>query len=172
VSFKSINDEFNRYFKIIFDGGKAELSIKYETENKEEGVDAEGESSAEEKEATKGKPKIAGIEVSAIPPGKKIGSLNMLSGGERALTSIAILFAIIAHNPPPFSVLDEIDAALDEANSFRLSRIIKEIADRTQFIVITHNREMMAQADVLYGVTMQDDGVSKIVSVKLDEFSE
>jgi chromosome segregation protein len=96
----------------------------------------------------------------------------MLSGGERALTSIAILFAIIAHNPPPFSVLDEIDAALDEANSFRLSRIIKEIADKPQFVIITHNREMMNQADVLYGVTMQDDGVSKIVSVKLDEFGE
>ena len=116
------------------------------------------------------KQKIAGIEVSATPPGKKIGNLSMLSGGEGALTSIAILFAIIAHNPPPFSVLDEIDAALDEANSFRLSRIIKEISDRTQFIIITHNREMMNQADVLYGVTMQDDGVSKIVSVKLDEF--
>ena len=173
LSFKSINDEFDRYFKIIFGGGKAGLSIKYEAETKAEGTDNEAEESVEEKAAVSGgKPKIAGIEVSAIPPGKKIGSLNMLSGGERALTSIAILFAIIAHNPPPFSVLDEIDAALDEANSFRLSRIIKEIADRTQFIVITHNREMMNQADVLYGVTMQDDGVSKIVSVKLDEFGE
>jgi chromosome segregation protein len=174
LSFKSINDEFDRYFKIIFGGGKAGLSIKYEAEEKEEA--APGEENAGEKEMSMedsgGKKKIAGIEVSAYPPGKKISNLSMLSGGERALTSIAILFAIIAHNPPPFSVLDEIDAALDEANSFRLSRIIKEIADKTQFVIITHNREMMNQADVLYGVTMQDDGVSKIVSVKLDEFGE
>jgi len=172
VSFKSINDEFDRYFKIIFGGGKAGLSIKYEADEKDESL--EGEESAEEKESAgnAAKKKIAGIEVSAYPPGKKISNLSMLSGGERALTSVAILFAIIAHNPPPFSVLDEIDAALDEANSFRLSRIIKEIADRTQFIIITHNREMMNQADVLYGVTMQDDGVSKIVSVKLDEYNE
>ncbi len=174
TSFKSINEEFDRYFKIIFGGGKATLSIKYEAEAAENEGETQGEGeNAEKEEAPKtGKPKIAGIEVSAIPPGKKIGSLNMLSGGERALTSIAILFAIIAHNPPPFSVLDEIDAALDEANSFRLSRIIKEIADRTQFVIITHNREMMNQADVLYGVTMQDDGVSKIVSVKLEDFVE
>lgn len=175
MSFKSINEEFDRYFKIIFGGGKAGLSIKYESEEKEEAVEGEGQAGekevvAEEKEDKKDKKKIAGIEVSAYPPGKKISNLSMLSGGERALTSIAILFAIIAHNPPPFSVLDEIDAALDEANSFRLSRIIKEIADKTQFVIITHNREMMNQADVLYGVTMQDDGVSKIVSVKLDEF--
>lgn len=169
-SFKSINDEFDRYFKIVFGGGKANLSIKYNSD-KEEGVDGDnGEENKNEDGDVVAKQKIAGIEVSATPPGKKIGNLSMLSGGERALTSIAILFAIIAHNPPPFSVLDEIDAALDEANSFRLSRIIKEISDRTQFIIITHNREMMNQADVLYGVTMQDDGVSKIVSVKLDEF--
>lgn len=168
LSFKSINDEFDRYFKIIFGGGKAGLAIKYEEEKNEEGEEAEDKEVA----VKEGKKKIAGIEISAIPPGKKINNLSMLSGGERALTSIAILFAIIAHNPPPFSVLDEIDAALDEANSFRLSRIIKEIADKTQFIIITHNREMMNQADVLYGVTMQDDGVSKIVSVKLDEFEE
>ena len=173
LSFKSIGDEFDRYFKIIFGGGKAGLSIKYEEEEKEEAVEGELQNEVEDMEtAGNKKKKIAGIEVSAFPPGKKINNLSMLSGGERALTSIAILFAIIAHNPPPFSVLDEIDAALDEANSFRLSRIIKEIADKTQFIIITHNREMMNQADVLYGVTMQDDGVSKIVSVKLDEFNE
>jgi chromosome segregation protein len=170
LSFKSINDEFNRYFKIIFGGGKAGLSIKYEADDKEDPEEAENQAEEKEIKASEGKKKIAGIEVSAYPPGKKINNLSMLSGGERALTSIAVLFAIIAHNPPPFSVLDEIDAALDEANSFRLSRIIKEIADKTQFIIITHNREMMNQADVLYGVTMQDDGVSKIVSIRLDQF--
>jgi chromosome segregation protein len=174
LSFKSINEEFDRYFKIVFGGGKAGLSIRYDTEEKDGETGEEGQTEAKEDAVTGGekKKKIGGIEVSAFPPGKKINNLSMLSGGERALTSIAILFAIIAHNPPPFSVLDEIDAALDEANSFRLSRIIKEIADKTQFVIITHNREMMNQADVLYGVTMQDDGVSKIVSVKLDEFSE
>lgn len=174
LSFKSINEEFDRYFKIIFGGGKAGLSIRYDAEEGEEKAIEEGllEGKEDALAGNKKKKKIAGIEVGAFPPGKKINNLSMLSGGERALTSIAILFAIIAHNPPPFSVLDEIDAALDEANSFRLSRIIREIADKTQFIIITHNREMMNQADVLYGVTMQDDGVSKIVSVKLDEFSE
>lgn len=174
LSFKSINEEFDRYFKIVFGGGKAGLSIRYDTEEKDGETGEEGQSEAKEDAVAESekKKKIAGIEVSAFPPGKKINNLSMLSGGERALTSIAILFAIIAHNPPPFSVLDEIDAALDEANSFRLSRIIREIADKTQFVIITHNREMMNQADVLYGVTMQDDGVSKIVSVKLDEFNE
>jgi len=173
VAFKNIGDEFDRYFKIIFDGGKAGLAVKYETEKMKDNIANDDETEMEEKtDGEIGKKKIAGIEISAYPPGKKINNLNMLSGGERALTSIAILFAIIAHNPPPFSVLDEIDAALDEANSFRLSRIIKEIAGKTQFLIITHNREMMNQADVLYGVTMQNDGVSKIVSINLDELEE
>lgn len=173
-SFKRINEEFDRYFKIIFSGGKAGLSVKY-SELKEEKNDAleEGDGSNEnldEKERREEqKQRIAGIEINAVPPGKKISSLDMLSGGERALTSIAILFAIISNNPPPFSVLDEIDAALDEANSARLSKIIKDISLKTQFIMITHNREMMQQAKVLYGVTMHDDGVSKIISLQLDE---
>ncbi len=172
-SFKRINEEFNRYFKIIFSGGKAGLSIKY-SELKEEKNDVLEEGDSGKNLDEKGreeaqKQRIAGIEINAAPPGKKISSLDMLSGGERALTSIAILFAIISNNPPPFSVLDEIDAALDEANSARLSKIIKDISLKTQFIMITHNREMMQQARVLYGVTMHDDGVSKIISLQLDE---
>lgn len=172
-SFRKINEEFDRYFKIIFSGGKAGLSIKYSElkEEKNDGAEEEGgneNSNKKEQEETQ-KQRIAGIEISAAPPGKKISSLDMLSGGERALTSIAILFAIISNNPPPFSVLDEIDAALDEANSTRLSKIIKDISLKTQFIMITHNREMMQQARVLYGVTMHDDGVSKIISLQLDE---
>lgn len=176
-SFKRINEEFDRYFKIIFSGGKAGLSIKY-SELKEEKNDAieEGDSGNEnldEKEQEEAqKQRIAGIEINAAPPGKKISSLDMLSGGERALTSIAILFAIISNNPPPFSVLDEIDASLDEVNSARLSKIIKDISLKTQFIIITHNREMMQQARVLYGVTMHDDGVSKIISLQLDEMEQ
>jgi chromosome segregation protein len=174
ISFRKINEEFDRYFKIIFSGGKAGLSIKY-SELKEEKNDAIKEESAdfknfEKKEREKEqKQRIAGIEINATPPGKKISSLDMLSGGERALASIAVLFAIISNNPPPFSVIDEIDAALDEANSTRLSKIIKDISSKTQFIMITHNREMMQQAGVLYGVTMHDDGVSKIISLQLEE---
>ncbi len=104
-----------------------------------------------------------------MPPGKKITDLSMLSGGERALTSVAVLFAIVSNNPPPFSMLDEIDAALDEANSARLGKIVKELSDKTQFIMITHNRAIMNEAEILYGITMQDDGVSKILSLKMEK---
>ena len=167
-SFKKIDEEFNKYFKIIFGGGKANLSVKYSDLKKKESGEEEndiGKTEADEKE----KEKIAGIEISATPPGKKISSLDILSGGERALTSVAILFAIISNNPPPFLVLDEIDAALDESNSEKIAKISKEVAAKTQLIVITHNREMMKQAGILYGVTMHDDSVSKIISLKLDE---
>ena len=177
-SFRKINEEFDKYFKIIFGGGKANLSIKY-SENKEDKKEEEGEDgesvegenidSVDGSEKTDKQQRIAGIEINVTPPGKKITSLNMLSGGERALASIAVLFAIIANNPPPFSVLDEIDAALDEANSAKLSEIIGDVSQDTQFIVITHNREMMKQAGVLYGVTMTDDGVSRIISLNLED---
>ena len=167
-SFKKINEEFGKYFKIIFGGGKANLSVKYSVkrEEKDENENNDGMGKFEKE---KNEQKIAGIEINAFPPGKKISSLNMLSGGERALTSIAVLFAIISNNPPPFSVLDEIDAALDESNSEKIAEISNEVASKTQFIVITHNREMMKHAKVLYGVTMQDDGVSKIISLELEK---
>jgi chromosome segregation protein len=110
-----------------------------------------------------------GIEITACPPGKRIESLASLSGGERSLTSLALLFAIISHNPPPFAVLDEVEAALDEANSRRFSRILQDLGKATQFIAITHNRETMRQASLLYGVTMGADGVSQLLSVKLDK---
>ncbi|MCK4591902.1 AAA family ATPase [Candidatus Parcubacteria bacterium] len=169
-SFKKINEEFDRYFKIIFGGGKAGLSIKYSVLKEKEEENTEDEENCEKSIGEiEQQQRIAGIEINAVPPGKKISSLDMLSGGERALASIAILFAIISNNPPPFSVLDEIDAALDEANSAHLSDIIKDISSKTQFIMITHNREMMQQAGVLYGVTMHDDGVSKIISLNLDK---
>jgi chromosome segregation ATPase len=112
---------------------------------------------------------LAGIEIQATPPGKKIKSIAMLSGGERALTAIALICAIISSNPSPFVVLDEVDASLDEANSERLAKILDELSHKTQFIVITHNRASMRKANVLYGITMGDDGVSKLLSVKLDE---
>ena len=101
-------------------------------------------------------------------PRKKLSGLAALSGGERALTSLALLFALISTSPPPFLVLDEIDAPLDESNSMRFSKILNELKKHTQFIVVTHNRETMRQSDVLYGVTMQEDGVSKLLSLKFD----
>ena len=112
---------------------------------------------------------LAGIEIQATPPGKKISSISMLSGGERALTAIALICAIISSNPSPFVVLDEVDAALDEANSERLAKILDELSHKTQFIVITHNRAPMRRSSILYGVTMGDDGVSKLLSVKLED---
>lgn len=165
-SFKKISEEFNKYFKIIFGGGKANLSVKYSDFKKEENNDTEND--LEKTEANE-KQRIAGVEINASPPGKKISSLDILSGGERALTSIAILFAIVSNNPPPFLVLDEIDAALDESNSEKVAKINKEVASKTQLIIITHNREMMRQAGVLYGVTMDNNSISKIISLKLDE---
>jgi chromosome segregation protein len=107
----------------------------------------------------------------ATPPGKKIQSIAMLSGGERALTAIALICAIISANPSPFVILDEVDAALDEANSERLAKILDDLSHKTQFIAITHNRALMRQASVLYGVTMGDDGASKLLSVKLEDIN-
>ena len=122
-------------------------------------------------EAEKEKEEV-GIDISATPPGKKISNLSMLSGGERSLTSLALLFAIISHNPPPFSILDEVEAALDEANSRRFGRILQELSNNTQFVIITHNRETMRQASLLYGVTMGEDGISKLLSVRLDQVGQ
>ena len=118
-------------------------------------------------------PLSAGISIQAQPPGKeKIGRLSLLSGGERALTAIAILFAIIQMRPMPFCVLDEIEAALDEVNTKRFATYLKKFSERTQFIVITHRKPTMEMADALYGVTMEEQGVSKMVSVKLSEIKE
>jgi chromosome segregation protein len=170
-AFKEIRKKFEAYFKIIFGGGKAELNIVKirrrirQLADEEESDEEEGEVSEEESDEF-------GIDIFACPPGKKISNLAMLSGGERSLTSLALLFAIIAHNPPPFAVLDEVEAALDEANSRRFSKMLQELSDHTQFIAITHNRETMAQAALLYGVTMGADGVSQLLSIRLDQVSE
>jgi chromosome segregation protein len=176
-TFDEINREFSKYFRIIFGGGDAHLTkVKIKARRTKEDDLTEGEDgvqenitekeSAEENEDEKDE---IGIDISACPAGKKIANLSMLSGGERSLTSLALLFAIIAHNPPPFSILDEVEAALDEANSKRFGRIIQELSDSTQFVIITHNRETMRQASLLYGVTMGEDGMSKLLSVKIDQ---
>ncbi|OGI25414.1 MAG: hypothetical protein A3J76_04235, partial [Candidatus Moranbacteria bacterium RBG_13_45_13] len=185
-TFKKINHEFSKYFKIVFGGGNAELvkvrieprklrNEKFEGgDEKLEAGSGNGEENEEESsftEASEDKKEI-GIDIKACPPGKRISGLNMLSGGERALTSQALLFAIISNSPPPFAVLDEVEAALDEANSKRFGRILQELSHETQFILITHNRETMRQASALYGVTMGADGVSKVLSVKLDQVGE
>jgi chromosome segregation ATPase len=171
-AFEKINEEFTKYFKIIFGGGQAhlmktKLKVKNEKLKVKEG-DSEDVEKDEEDNAEEVKEEV-GIDISACPPGKRISNLSMLSGGERSLTSLALLFAIISYNPPPFAILDEVEAALDEANSRRFSRIITELSDNTQFITITHNRETMRQASLLYGVTMGEDGISKLLSVRLDQ---
>ena len=112
---------------------------------------------------------VSGIEIFATPPRKKIQNIAMLSGGEKTLISIALISAIISNNPSPFVVLDEVDAALDESNSIRFAKILDELSDKTQFIVITHNRATMAKAKIIYGVTMGEDGVSKLLSINLEK---
>ncbi len=176
--FKEIAKKFEEYFKILFNGGSARITKVMEDAMEEEqaqGVElSEGLTETDKLKKIKFLQKhnstgLAGIEIKANPPGKRIASVSMLSGGERALTSIALICAIISSNPSPFVVLDEVDAALDEANSERLASILDELSHKTQFIVITHNRASMRKSNILYGVTMGDDGVSKLLSVKLDE---
>jgi chromosome segregation protein len=183
-TFDEINKEFSKYFRIIFGGGDAHLTkVKIKARRAKNDLSEEagnGEQSTEEGETETNPPaggdgddkEEIGIDISACPAGKKISSLAMLSGGERSLTSLALLFAIIAHNPPPFSILDEVEAALDEANSKRFGRIIQDLSDSTQFVIITHNRETMRQASLLYGVTMGEDGMSKLLSVKIDQIGK
>lgn len=170
-AFQEIEKKFSEYFKLIFGGGKADLSlVKVRSRKREEGNEEEIDETGENETAAEDFE--YGIEISACPPGKRIHNLSMLSGGERSLTSLALLFAIISHNPPPFAILDEVEAALDEANSRRFSRMLSELSQHTQFIAITHNRETMSQASLLYGVTMGDDGVSKLLSIRLDQVGE
>ena len=146
TQFDQININFQKTFKELFAGGRAELQLE-EEENLLE----------------------CGINIIAEPPGKKLQSITLLSGGERALTAVAILFAILKLRPMPFCVLDEIEAALDDANVERFAKYLKNFSKDTQFIVITHRKPTMELADSLYGVTMEEKGVSKIVSVKLSD---
>lgn len=162
IGIEKISAEFNNFFTLMFGGGEAEL-LKVVTKVEDE----EGEEVSD----NEFRPKSSkdGIELSVKLPNKRVKGLEMLSGGERALTSIALIFAMSQVNPPPFIILDETDAALDEANSRRYGDMIEELAKKSQLILITHNRETMSRAGVLYGVTMGGDGVSKLLSIKLDE---
>ena len=148
-TFTKIRAEFEEVFRELFGGGRADLKLT-DPENMLE----------------------TGVDIVAQPPGKKLQNLSLLSGGERALTAIALLFSILRVRPVPFCVLDEVEAALDEANVDRFARFLKEFSADTQFIVITHRKGTMEESDVLYGVTMQESGVSKLVSVRLEETSE
>jgi chromosome segregation protein len=163
VGIKKISTEFNRFFTLMFGGGEAELiTVVTKTRGGDDDL-LEGEEDDSEKK------KEDGIELVAKLPNKRVKGLEMLSGGERALTSIALIFAMSQVNPPPFIILDETDAALDEANSRRYGDMIEELAKKSQLILITHNRETMSRAGILYGVTMGGDGISKLLSVKLDD---
>ena len=146
-AFAEINGRFGAIFERLFEGGRAELRL----------VEA-GEG---------GDPLDTGVELMAQPRGKRLQSATLLSGGERALTGLALLFAIFYFRPSPFCVLDEVDAPLDDANIHRFLRVLRELTSQTQFLVITHNRATMEAADVLYGVTMEEPGLSKMVSVNL-----
>ncbi|NTV44465.1 MAG: AAA family ATPase [Candidatus Yonathbacteria bacterium] len=174
---RSINTQFQEYFALMFGGGTASLEVVKQKkrvrkdaeipdeataeEYDEEGLNADKSASAEEE----------GIDIAVSLPRKKIHGLQMLSGGERALTSIALIFAVSQVNPPPFLVLDETDAALDEANSRRYGDMLENLAKHSQLIVVTHNRETMSRAGVLYGVTMGSDAASRLLSVKFEEAS-
>lgn len=144
--FKLINDNFNLVFKELFDGGRAEL-ILVDQDNVLE----------------------SGIEIEVQPPGKKLQNMMLLSGGERAFTAIALLFSILRLKPSPFCVLDEIEAALDDANVYRFAQYLRKYSDHTQFIMVTHRKGTMESSDMLYGVTMQEHGISRIVSMKMGE---
>ncbi|HEX8994274.1 MAG TPA: hypothetical protein VF803_03415, partial [Candidatus Paceibacterota bacterium] len=161
----TISKQFDEFFKVMFGGGSAQLSlVKLETRR----ARSDDEDDDEDDETEEGDVQ-EGVEIAVSLPQKRVKGLHMLSGGERALTSIALIFAMSQVNPPPFLILDETDAALDEANSRRYGDMIETLAKRSQLILITHNRETMSRAGVLYGVTMGSDGASKLLSVKFEE---
>lgn len=159
-----INEALNVFFQQLFGGGHAKLDIEKPAAPREK-TDDDTDALEDREEETI----YAGLSVSVSLPRKRVAGLEVLSGGERALTSIALIFAMSRVNPPPFLILDETDAALDEANSRRYADMIRELGKHSQLIVITHNRATMAAAGELYGVTMSADGVSKLLSVKLEE---
>ena len=144
-AFEAVNEHFRQMFRTLFGGGQGEMRLTDETNLAESGID-----------------------IMASPPGKRLQSVALLSGGEKSLTAMALLMAIFRYTPSPFCILDEVDAPLDESNIQRLTRLIKEMSRETQFIVITHAKRTMEASQALYGVTMQEPGISQLVSVKFD----
>ncbi len=149
-TYRQVNASFQRYFQMFFGGGQAELLL---TKTGEEDV-------------------LAGVDIVAQPPRKKVRSLNMLSGGERSLTAMALLFALLDTNPSPICVLDEVDAALDESNVGRFNEALQALSERTQFIIITHNRRTLEMADTIYGVSMGEDSTSTLLSLRISDVPE
>jgi chromosome segregation protein len=143
-TFAQVRINFREMFEELFGGGRADLSLLNEND-----------------------PLNCGIEISAKPPGKQLQSVSLLSGGERSMVAVALLFAIYMVRPSPFCILDEVDAAMDEGNINRFVRVLDRFIEQSQFIIITHNKRTIAKADVLYGVTMEERGVSKLVGMKL-----
>ncbi len=168
---KTINEEFTKFIRTMFGGGRARLILeKIEAPkpvNDIQNGEAKGEEQVKPVESGEEEAPEPGIEIELTLPKKRIKGLEVLSGGERSLVSTAALFALISVSPPPFLVLDEIDAALDERNARRFGELLKDFAKKTQFVIITHNRATMEAADVLYGVTMGEDGTSQVLSLKL-----
>jgi chromosome segregation protein len=167
-TFNAVREHFQGMFRKLFGGGKADVYLETELEDKSPPqIGEDGQPIIVEKK------KIdvldAGIEIIARPPGKQPVSISQLSGGEKTMTCVALLMSIFKSKPSPFCILDEVDAALDEANNQRFNLIVQEFLEMSQFIVITHSKRTMQIADVLYGVTMQEQGVSKRVAVKFDQ---
>jgi chromosome segregation protein len=148
-TFESIRGHFRELFRKLFGGGEADIVLEDPNDVLE-----------------------CGIDIVARPPGKELRSITLLSGGEKTLTAIALLFAMFKSKPSPYCILDEVDAALDEANVERYATILKEFVQTTQFVVITHRKRTMTAADVIYGVTMEQAGVSKRMSVRFEEVAE
>ena len=145
-TFDKIKVSFSETFKALFGGGNAELKLTDPSDIL-----------------------TTGIDIVALPPGKKLTSISLLSGGEKTLTAISLLFAILKVRPVPFCILDEVEAALDEVNVDNFGKYLSKYKGDTQFILITHKKKTMEYADILYGITMQESGVSKLVSVRLEE---
>ena len=143
-TFAQVRINFGEMFSEMFGGGRADLTLQDEND-----------------------PLNCGIEISAKPPGKQLQSVSLLSGGERTMTAVALLFAIYMVRPSPFCILDEMDAPLDESNINRFIKVLDRFVSQSQFIIITHNKRTIAKADILYGVTMEERGVSKLVGMKL-----
>jgi chromosome segregation protein len=145
----AIRVHFQELFRKLFGGGMADIVLEDETDILE-----------------------SGIEVIARPPGKELRSISLMSGGEKTLTAVALLLGIFRNKPSPFCILDEVDAALDEANIARYTAVLREFLDRSQFIIVTHSKKTMACADVLYGITMQESGISKQVAVRFEDWAD
>jgi chromosome segregation protein len=148
-TFDAVAIEFRQMFTRLFNGGQARLELIDEDD-----------------------PKSAGVDIEARLPGRREQGLSLLSGGEKSLTAVALIFALLKISPTPFCILDEVDAMLDEANVGRFCDLLKELSENTQFIIITHNRNTVQVADVIYGVTMAKDSTSQVISLKMDEITD